>query len=152
LFPGRNKRLDRQLNCRKLFAQQLVLLKQMQKKSFKITSALKEGYAQDARVFSFEEAEQVIAQWMKDRLASDQPVVSGLLQSGTLIFPAPDKANETVSVSATVIFSGELSSEEDANRVDIEVCATLEHLASELKIALLQESVYISYLDRHWCV
>jgi hypothetical protein len=61
----------------------------MQKKSFKITAALKEGYAPDACEFSFQYAEQVIAGWIKERLAADQPVVSWLLQSGTLIFPAP---------------------------------------------------------------
>jgi len=124
----------------------------IQKKSFKITSALKEGYDPDGRIFTFQDAERAIANWIKDRLASGKPIISGLLQSGTLIFPAPEKSAESVSVSPTVIFTGELSSQEDIARSDEEVGATLEGLGLTLKAALRQESVYIIYLNKHWCV
>ncbi|RCH53962.1 hypothetical protein DJ568_15595 [Mucilaginibacter hurinus] len=124
----------------------------MQKKSFKITCGLKEGYEPDGRLFTFEDAEKVVAGWMNTRLAGNEPIVSGMLQAGTIIFPAPEKAPERVSVTPTVIFTGELSGEEDMSRDDGEVRATLESLASLMKDTLLQESVFVTYLDKHWCV
>lgn len=124
----------------------------MQKKSFKITCSLQEGYGPKGKLFTFADAEQVIARWLDKRLTKKQPVVSGLLQAGSLIFPAPDKAPEKVSVSPTVIFTGELSSEQDMQRDNKEVKTTLRSLALALKKQLKQESVFVIYLDKHWCV
>ena len=124
----------------------------MQKKSFKITCSLQEGYGPKGKLFTFADAERVIAGWLDKRLSKKQPYVSGLLQSGTLIFPAPDKSPEKVSVSPTVIFAGELSSEQDMQRDDKEVKATLRSLAMVLRKKLKQESVFVIYLDKHWCV
>lgn len=124
----------------------------MQKKSFKITCSLQEGYGPKGQLFTFADAEQVIARWMDKRLSQNKPLVSGLLQAGSLIFPAPDKAPEKVSVSPTVIFAGELSSEQDMQRDNKEVKATLRSLALALKKQLKQESVFVIYLDKHWCV
>lgn len=124
----------------------------MQKKSYKITCSLQEGYGPKGKLFTFADAERIIAGWLDKRLSKKQPYVSGLLQSGTLIFPAPDKSTEKVSVSPTVIFAGELSSEQDMQRNDKEVKATLRSLALALKKKLKQESVFVIYLDKHWCV
>ena len=124
----------------------------MQKKSYKITCSLQEGYGPKGKLFTFADAERIISGWLDKRLSKKQPYVSGLLQSGTLIFPAPDKSTEKVSVSPTVIFAGELSSEQDMQRDDKEVKATLRSLALVLKKKLKQESVFVIYLDKHWCV
>ena len=124
----------------------------MQKKSFKITCALQQGYGPNGKLFTFADAGHIIASWLDNRLSKKQPLVSGLLQSGSLIFPAPQKSTETVSVSPTVIFTGELSSEEDMKRDNKEVKATLRSLALALKKKLKQESVFVIYLDKHWCV
>jgi hypothetical protein len=140
--------------CRKPNTTLTVVIKQpvMQKKSFKITCSLQEGYGEDGRIFTFTDAERVIANWLNERLNNNLPFVSGLLQQGSLIFPAPQKVAEKVSVSPTVIFDGELSSEQDMQRDDNEVKGTLRSLALQLKEKLKQESVFVIYLDEHWCV
>lgn len=122
----------------------------MKKKSYKITCALKEGYAPKAKVYDLADAAKLIEQWMEQRLKDGQPVVSGLLQEGTLFFPAPEGSPQAVTVSPTAVYYGELSSPEDLKRKNKEVKSTLTSLAVELKTGLKQESVFIIYRDVNW--
>ena len=124
----------------------------MKKKSFKITCSLQEGYGQDGRLFTFGDAERVIANWLEDRLNNNLPLVNGMLQQGSLIFQAPEKVTEKVLISPTIVFEGELSSKKDMQRNDNEVNDTLRSLALHLKEQLKQESVFVIYLNEHWCV
>lgn len=81
------------------------------------------------------------------------PVLSGLLQKGTLFYPSPlPDSKELISVSAGGIFTGELSTPDDMKRTDSEVRETLESLSRSIREQLRQESVYIIFLDKNWCV
>jgi hypothetical protein len=126
----------------------------MKKRSYKITFGLKEGYAPKARVHTLQSAGRIIRRWMSGRLSTKQPLVSGLLQAGLLFFPAISAAQvpNSVTVSPSAIFSGELSSVEDLKRKNKEVMQTLESLASALRKGLKQESVFIIYRDENWCI
>ena len=79
-------------------------------------------------------------------------MVSGLLQEGSLFFPAAKGTIEMVTVSPTAIYYGELSSQQEMKRKNKEVKATLESLAGELKKRLKQESVFIVYRELNWCI
>lgn len=125
----------------------------MKKRSYKITCSLKEGYSPKGELFGIDKAESIIKEWMEQRLKEKQAIVTGLLQQGSLFFPAvADDEEGLITVSPTAIFTGELSSTEDMKRKDDEVKETLEALARHLKEQLKQESVYIIYLDQNWCV
>ena len=124
----------------------------MKKKSYKITCALKEGYSPKGKVHTLADSARLIRDWMGRRLKAKQPVVSGLLQQGQLIFPAVHESKELVTVSPTVVYSGELSSPEELKRKNKEVKESLESLARDLKTGLKQESVFITFRDDHWCV
>ncbi|MBS7566693.1 hypothetical protein KHS38_19975 [Mucilaginibacter sp. Bleaf8] len=125
----------------------------MKKRSYKITCSLKEGYSPEGKLFEISKAETVIKEWMEQRLKEQHPIVTGLLQQGTLFFPAVAKDEKSlVTVSPTAIFTGELSSPEDMQRHDQEVRETLESLSLQLKEKLKQESVFIIYLDENWWV
>lgn len=120
----------------------------MKKKSYKITFSLQEGYAPDAKIHPISFAERLIKDWLTGRLRAKQPIVTGLLQQGTLFFPA----NGAISASPTAIFTGELSEPCDMKRSNKEVKATLESLATVLKDGLKQESVFIVYREKNWCL
>jgi hypothetical protein len=125
----------------------------MKKRSYKITCSLKEGYSPEGKLFDIEKAQTAIKDWMEQRLSDRHPIVTGLLQQGTLFFPAVDKDEKgLVTVSPTAIFTGELSSPEDMQRNDSEVKNTLESLSLHLKEKLKQDSVFIIYLDENWWV
>lgn len=124
----------------------------MEKKSYKITFALQEGYSPDNRLHPVADAAGIICDWMTARLKAGQPVVSGLLQEGQLFFPATAGSGELVTVSPTAVYYGELSSPGEMKRPDKEIRATLESLALALKTGLNQESVFITYRHSHWCV
>jgi hypothetical protein len=116
----------------------------MKKKSYKITFGLKEGYSKNGKLHTRAFAEQVIAKWMSERLKQEYPIVTGLLQQGSLFYPAvgANKKNAII-VSQSAIYSGELSSSEDLARQNREVKNTLESLAIEIKEKLKQESVFV---------
>jgi len=124
----------------------------MERKNFKITASLKEGYAPGAKRHKIGSAEKAIADWMKRRIRSGEPVLSGLLYEGKLLFPAKEKQAGIVTIEPTAVFEGELSSSEDIKRGNKEVKQTLVSLATVLKAKLNQESVFISYRNEHWCV
>jgi len=121
----------------------------MKKRSYKITFDLKEGYSPTGRVHTLKFAGDVIKDWLTDRLEAGQLIVTGFLQDGLLFFPVGEKK---ITVNPSAVFAGELSSPEDMKRTNKEVKATLESLAKTLKEKLKQESVYIIYLDKNWCV
>ncbi|NVM67749.1 hypothetical protein FHW88_006078 [Mucilaginibacter sp. SG538B] len=120
----------------------------MKKKSYKITFSLQEGYAPGAKIHRISTAERIIKDWLAERLKKKKPVVTGLLQQGTLFFPA----NDAISASPTAIFTGELSEPKDMKRSNKEVKNTLRSLAALLKDRLKQESVFIVYREKNWCV
>jgi hypothetical protein len=124
----------------------------MERKNFKITVSLKEGYEAGARRHRINAVEKAIAAWMERRLEAKQPVLSGFLHEGKLLFPAKEKQSASVAIEPTAIFEGELSSPEDVKRSDKEVKETLDGLAQILKSKLKQQSVFISYRNDHWCV
>ncbi|MGN6639423.1 MAG: hypothetical protein ACTHJ8_10970 [Mucilaginibacter sp.] len=123
----------------------------MEKRSYKITFALQEGYAPGAKIHTRSFAAQVIHDWMTTRLQAHQPVVSGFMQEGMLLAPGVGR-QPLITTVPTCLFTGELSSDEDNSRTDQEVRETLESLAKALKQALKQESVYIIYLEDNWCI
>jgi hypothetical protein len=124
----------------------------MRTRSYKITFGLQEGYAKNARIHTMKFAAKVIQKWMTDRLMAKQPVVAGFLQGGTLLFSGVNGDESQVIVSPSAVFAGELSSPDDIERNNKEVKNTLESLALALKNGLKQESVFIVYRDRNWCV
>lgn len=123
----------------------------MERKNFKITVSLKEGYALGAKRHRLGAAEKAIADWMKQRLEAGEAVVSGFLHEGKLLFPAKEH-QARITIEPTVVFEGELSSPADVKRSKKEVKETLSSLAETLKSRLRQEAVFVSYRDEHWCV
>ena len=123
----------------------------MKKRSYKITFDLKEGYAENATEHSLTFAENAIKRWMEERLSRNIPVISGLLQAGTLLYPSV-RNQQSVTLSRCAIFTGELSSKEDMRLKNKEVKIILESLACFLKEHLKQESVFITYRQKHWCL
>ncbi|MFD2146768.1 hypothetical protein [Mucilaginibacter antarcticus] len=124
----------------------------LKRKSYKITCSLEEGYESDSRLHTRCEVAKIIGNWLTERLQTNQSIITGLLQEGTLFFPSKASDNELVTVSPTIIYTGELSSAEDLKREDTEVKRSLEALAKALKESLRQESVFIVYQDENWCV
>lgn len=125
----------------------------MSKKIYKITFDLTEGYSGKGKEHSLKFAEKVIKGWMESRLRQNCPVVTGLLQSVSLFYPfAGEAPKETVTITHSAIFTGELSSPGDMLRKGSEVRSTLESLAQTIKQKLKQQSVFIVYRDENWCV
>ena len=123
----------------------------MEKKSYKITFSLQEGYEAGSTIHDIRDAERVIREWLTMRIKSKQPIINGLLQQGTLFFPSKN-GDELITVSPTAIYTGELTEPADFERPDTEVKQTLESLAIMLKEKLRQEAVYINYLNTIWCI
>ncbi len=120
----------------------------MQKRSYRITFGLKEGYSKSGKLHTPAFASKIIKKWMTGRIDESEPIVSGLLQEGSLFFPSVN--GSAVTVAKSMIFFGELSTKDDMHRADKEVKATLESLATFIKKSLNQQAVYIIYRDDNW--
>ncbi|MCW3122641.1 MAG: hypothetical protein JWQ38_2133 [Flavipsychrobacter sp.] len=125
----------------------------MRKKSFKITFELEEGYADPAPEHSLNFAEEVIKEWMEARILNKRPIVTGLLQNGSLFYPVKsEQGNTKVRIARSAIYFGELSAPDDMLRKKPEIKNTLESLALTIKNKLNQQTVYIIYKKENWHV
>jgi len=82
----------------------------IKKRSYKITFDLKEGYGKNGREHTIKEVTAIIEAWMKERLKKHLPVVTGILQEGTIFYPSKDGISKhDISTVHSAIFTGDLS-------------------------------------------
>eukprot|EP00808_Paulinella_micropora_P005858 g60616.t1 len=125
-------------------------LERMEKRTYKITLGLREGYAEDARVFTLEEASAVIKEWIAKRYTVNMPVVVGHVAQVTLFYPVRNTSGGSSNQGHTVtepslVFEGELSPKYDRDRSHDEVWETLASLTWTLGKCLKQKRVYYSF-------
>ena len=121
------------------------------RRAFSVAFGLQEGYAQGARVHSFEEATMALKEWMVRRAASGKDFLTGTLSAGEVVYAWPDGPGKAGSGSEPcAVFAGEVSVLYAAHLSDQVAEEILDDLASEVGRALGQTRVYVSYLDMTW--
>jgi hypothetical protein len=121
------------------------------RRDFRISVGLREGWDADGRVFDVSEAVRTARAWMKRRVESGQPALSGMFTRAevTYAWPRPDGTvgsdREPVALftgEAVHAYLGHLSNEA--------IEAMLNELSIELGTALGQERIYVAFADRTW--
>lgn len=123
----------------------------MKIRNYKITFCLGSGYAGVGKVYTSKFAEQIIKQWMMERIKAGEPVVNGVLNFGKLFFAAKGRRQDggLVTISPAATYSGDLLSLELKDR-DVELILT--SLAERIKNRLKQDRVYIIFQNKSWFV
>lgn len=140
--------LEAQKTQRVLNAHEAMTLKQ-----FSLTIGLREGYGEIALIHSTEDVLHFIQQWMEGRIALNLPVLTGMVQASTLVYPVRngEEGNRVIS-EPTCQYVGTLSAVYDKNRTDDEIMLTLSDLARSVGEKLHQKRVYCSFADKQWVV
>jgi hypothetical protein len=134
-------------------AYEIVANSRGERREFKITVGLREGYDPDGRVYDVSEPTKIALRWMTDRAAAGRPFLSGMVTRGEVAYAwrrqdgSAGRDREPVA-----IFTGEVIPLYAGGLTDAEVEAMLNELAALLGEALRQERIYIAYRDQTWIV
>ena len=123
------------------------------RREFKITVGLREGYDPDGRVYDVSEPTKIALHWMTERAAAGRPFLSGMVTRGEVAYAwRREDGTAGRDREPVAIFTGEVIPLYAGHLKDEEVEAMLYELAALLGKALRQERIYIAYRDQTWIV
>jgi hypothetical protein len=122
-----------------------------ERRDFRISVGLREGWDEDGRVFDISEAVRTARAWMKRRVEAGQPALSGMFTRAevTYAWPRPDGTAGS-DREPVALFTGEAVHAYLGHLPDEAIEAMLNELAAELGAALGQERIYVAFAERTW--
>ncbi len=121
------------------------------RRDFRITVGLREGWDAEGRVFDVSEAARTARAWMRRRVESGRPALSGMFTRAEVAYAWPRPGGGVGSDREPVaLFTGEAVHAYLGHLPDADIEAMLNELAAELGAALGQERIYVAFVDRTW--
>jgi hypothetical protein len=121
------------------------------RRDFRISVGLREGWDAEGRVFDVSEAVRTARAWMKRRVESGQPALSGMFTRAEVTYAWPrDDGTVGSDREPAALFTGEAVHAYLGHLSDAAIEAMLNELATELGAALGQERIYVAFADRTW--
>jgi hypothetical protein len=122
-----------------------------QRRDFRITVGLREGWDVEGRVYDVSEAVRTARAWMSRRVGAGKPALSGMFARAevTYAWPRPDGSAGS-DREPVAVFTGEAVHAYLGHLTDQEIEAMLNELAVELGAALGQERLYVAFRDWTW--
>lgn len=121
------------------------------RRDFRITVGLREGWDPEGRVFDVSEAVRTARQWMKQRVESGHPALSGMFARAevTYAWQRPDGSVGS-DREPVALFTGEAVHTYLGHLPDQAIEAMLNELAAALGVALGQERIYVAFANHTW--
>ena len=121
------------------------------RRDFRISVGLREGWDAEGRVFDVSEAVRTARAWMKRRVESGQPALSGMFTRAEVTYAWPrDDGTVGSDREPVALFTGEAVHAYLGHLSDAAIEAMLNELATELGAALGQERIYVAFAERTW--
>ena len=121
------------------------------RREFRISVGLREGWDTEGRVFDISEAARTARAWMKRRVESGAPALSGMFARAEVAYAWPRPDGTVGSDREPVaLFTGEAVHAYLGHLADSEIEIMLNELAAELGAALGQERIYVAFGERTW--
>jgi hypothetical protein len=121
------------------------------RRDFRITVGLREGWDEDGRVYDISEAVRTARAWMRRKVETGMPALSGMFTRAEVTYAWPRADGSAGSGREPVaVFTGEAVHAYLGQLPDQEIEAMLNELAVELGAALSQERIYVAFCDRTW--
>jgi hypothetical protein len=121
------------------------------RRDFRITVGLREGWDEDGRVYDISEAVRTARAWMRRKVETGMPALSGMFTRAEVTYAWPRADGSAGSGREPVaVFTGEAVHAYLGHLPDQEIEAMLNELAVELGAALGQERIYVAFCDRTW--
>jgi hypothetical protein len=121
------------------------------RRDFRISVGLRERWDAEGRVFDVSEAVRTARAWMKRRVESGQPALSGMFTRAEVTYAWPrDDGTVGSDREPVALFTGEAVHAYLGHLSDAAIEAMLNELATELGAALGQERISVAFADRTW--
>jgi hypothetical protein len=121
------------------------------RRDFRITVGLREGWDEDGRVYDISEAVRTARAWMRRKVETGLPTLSGMFTRAEVTYAWPrDDGSAGSGREPVAVFTGEAVHAYLGHLPDLEIEAMLNELAVELGAALGQERIYVAFCDRTW--
>jgi hypothetical protein len=121
------------------------------RRDFRITVGLREGWDEDGRVYDISEAVRTARAWMRRKVETGMPALSGMFTRAEVTYAWPRADGSAGSGREPVaVFTGEAVHAYLGQLPDQEIETMLNELAVELGAALSQERIYVAFCDRTW--
>lgn len=115
---------------------------------FQISCGLREGYGESSLTHTYEEARNIIQQWIVKRLTEKKPVAVGTLLVGEFIYPLIE--NDVISSTFEPAFHYKGRIREDSS--DEQAVEMLSDLAVTFANTLKQKRVHVEFSNEYWVV
>src|SRR5450755_3046950 len=121
------------------------------RRDFRISVGLREGWDADGRVFDVSEAVRTARAWMKRRVESGQPALSGMFTRAevTYAWPRPDGTIGS-DREPVALFTGEAVHAYLGHLSDETFTTMLNELSTELGAAVGHKRIYDACANRTW--
>lgn len=120
------------------------------RRTFTITIGLRKGYQPGGVTHHPITAEEIMEEWLRDRVQNDQIAMSGFFTEIWLHYARPESDEQPTQKEPGLRFWGEVSVTRMKKVSDKKIIKALNSLADKLGKALGQEHVIVSYRDLTW--
>jgi hypothetical protein len=121
------------------------------RRTFTITSGLREGYGSGSTTHHPEDARRAAGEWMKECAETGRVALSGFFTDATMLYVRDTGSGGLeYGTEPAIRFWGEVSLSRLADTPDEQIKLSLNGLADALGDALGQELVTVGYRDETW--
>jgi hypothetical protein len=118
---------------------------------FEITCGLQEGYGPNAKVHTVDEAVAIIEEYLKKRAAAEEPYLTGMVMSGSVVYAWLDTRGKAGSNhEPQITYAGNKNPKYHSALLESQMRDLLNDLADHLGSALGQTRVYVAYSGDMW--
>ncbi|MEW6408164.1 MAG: hypothetical protein AB1465_05760 [Patescibacteria group bacterium] len=122
-----------------------------ERREFKVTWGLAEGYGPTAKTHTPEEVVSLVEAYLKNKAAAGESYLTGTVTSGVVVYAWPEGKGQAGSGhEPNAVYSGEVSPLYNSGLSDEFVRKILDEMASQIGGQLSQSQVYVAYRDETW--
>jgi hypothetical protein len=122
-----------------------------QRRRFAIITGLSEAFGKRGVIHHYDEAAEVVREWIAEQGWSGEGYLPGTIQTGTYALGHGSGENVSAELEPAIVFSGNVSSYL-SDRSDDEIKELLNDLALKLAKRLGQLRIEIEYCDETWAL
>ncbi|OGM12028.1 hypothetical protein A2V80_01795 [Candidatus Woesebacteria bacterium RBG_16_39_8b] len=130
---------------------QTVLNSRGERREFKITWGLAEGYGATAKTHTPDEVVALIEDYLKNKAAGGESYLTGTVTTGVVVYAWPQEKGEAGSGhEPNAVYSGEVSPLYNSGLSDEFVGKILDEMAGQIGGQLGQTRVYVAFGHETW--
>lgn len=129
----------------------LVVGSRGERREFKITWGLAEGYGLTAKLHTPEEVVSMVETYLKNKAAGEESYLTGTVTTGTVVYAWPEGKGQAGSGhEPNAVYSGEVSPLYNSGLSDEFVGKILNEMAGQIGGQLGQTRVYVAFGHETW--